>query len=282
VVAVIAALSIMVHAAPPVPVHKMIFQDTFGGELDRSVWNPFITSGEGAPWNMQSGRPNPSGSEDRPNHFAADYDLPSFIHTGVPGTGLVLVDQKGTAASGFTWTGSAICSYPNKSYGDTKGFTFDNVYAEVCAKMPNDLSDGGWPAIWFMPAPGSNGGEIDLFEGGFTKGDINTNRIMAVTLNLPHDAGIVSQTLYDAGVNLSKDYHIYGMAYKPGQYLKCYLDGKMVASWTGSTAPTGSYYLIINNSVATAATTGWHSQIDASTPDSSEMDVKDVKVWELK
>jgi hypothetical protein len=261
---------------------SLIFEDTFSGPLNRTVWNQYITDNpaNGQPWNIQNGLENPSSSEGRPNGFAADYDLPSEIQSGVPDAGLVLGGKQGSAAAGYSWTGAVICSYPNAHYGNTTGFTFDDAYVEVRAKMPDDLQCGGWPAIWFLAAPGSSGKEIDLLEGGFTKGNVNLAHIMATTLqNYPID-GRISQVLTDTGVNLSGGYHTYALAYKSGKYIKCYFDGKLVASWTKNVWK-GSYYIIINNSMASSGTKGWHSLMDSTTPRSTKMLVKYVRAYRL-
>jgi hypothetical protein len=269
------------NAATPVPVGKLLMQDTFSGPLNRTLWVPFLTDGNtpgGAPWNYVSGQPRLSSSIGKPGDFYLDYDLPSLVRTGVPGIGLAMMAEKGSTAGGYTWSGSVICSYPDAPYG-TKGFTFDNAYVEVRAKMPSGLADGGWPAIWFMSAPGSSGGEIDLVEGGYTKGSANPAQIMAINV---HQTG-ADQMLYDAGVDLSKGYHTYGLAYKSGGYVKCYLDGKLVYQWDReNNTPTGSLYIIMGDNMTAATATGWHTVADESTPSPNEMDVKYVKAWELK
>jgi hypothetical protein len=255
----------------------LIFQDTFNGPLNHTMWNSFITDGPsgGAPWDMQSGQPKLSSSLGGPGSFNLDYDLPSLVHTGA---GLALEARKGSTANGFSWSGSVICTYPDAKYG-THGFTFDDAYVEVRAKMPTDLASGGWPAIWFLPAPGSHGGEIDLIEGGYSKAGVSSANLMATTIHYTQKN--ISQILYDTGVNLSAGYHTYGVAYKSGEYIKCYFDGKLVRSWT-SNVFSGSYYAILCNTIAGPKARGWHTAADASTPSPSEMDVKYVKVWKLK
>jgi hypothetical protein len=260
---------------------SLVFQDTFSGPLNRAVWNPFITANSGGswPWNMQNSQGIPSSAISRPNGVNADYDLPSLVQSGVPGVGLALKDRQGSTANGFTWSGSVICTYPNTHYFDTTGFTFTNAYVEVRAKMPNNIQFGGWPGIWFLAGPGSNGGEIDLVEGGFTKAGVNPAHVMATTLHPV--SGPVRQVLTDTGGDLSAGYHTYALAYKSGKFIKCYFDGKLVASWTTDVF-TGSYYIILCNTVASPATKGWRSQLSNSTPRSSAMDVKYVKVFALR
>jgi hypothetical protein len=85
----------------------------------------------------------------------------------------------------------------------------------------------------------------------------------------------------DTGVNLSASYHTYAMAYKQGQYVRMYLDGKLMCSYTKN-IPTGPYFIILNNGVASAQTASWHSQVDASTASPNQMRVAYVKVYSLK
>jgi hypothetical protein len=254
---------------------SLIFEDNFTGPLNRAVWDPFVTdnNANGWPWGMQNSQGVPSSAG------SADYDVPSAVQCGRRGGGVALEETKGTNAKGFTRTGSVICSYPDSHFGNTRGFTFTDAYVEIRAKMPAGLSDGEWPAIWFLAAPGSKGGEIDLFEGGFTKAGVETSHIMAVTLH--HPFGTSRQRLYDTGGDLSAGYHTYALAYKSGEYIKCYFDGKPAASWTEN-VPTGRYFIILDNWIAASNTNGWHSQIDGSTPPSGDMIVKYVKAYALK
>ncbi len=253
------------------------FEDDFNqGSLDTTYWNPFITdpSASGWPWSVQAGQPQNSSALDRPNKFDATYDLPSMIETSA-GQGLELKAREGTTANGYTWTGSVICSCPDSRFTQTKGFTFQNAYVEVCAKLPA-ASHGEWPAIWFLAAPGSHGAEIDLHEGGYPLGTTDPDRVMACNLHTPGN----TQKLVDAGEGLSGRFHIFGMAYKSGQYVKMYLDGKMVASYT-TNVPVGSYYIIINDDLASAQTASWHSQIGSATPTSNHMLIAYVRMTGL-
>lgn len=253
----------------------LIFEDYFdAGSLNTAYWDPFVTddSATGWPWNTQPRQPSESSAIDRPYGFNLDYDRPSFISTG---TGLTLTAQTGTTARGYLWTGAVISSYPQDHFGSTQGFTFEDAYVEVSAKLPY-TGNGSWPAIWFLAGPGGDGAEIDLHEGGFVAGSVDPDRIFACNL---HSAGNV-QHLIDTGSNLSAAYHTYAMAYKQGEYVDMYLDGRLMCSYTEN-VPTGPYYIILNNSVASRKTFSWHSQEGSSTASPNEMHVAFVKVYEL-
>jgi hypothetical protein len=230
----------------------------------------------------------PSSAISGPNGNNADYDLPSFIYSGITlsdgSIGLGLENEQGTNATGYTWTGSVICSMPctttfNGTQYTCKGYTFNNAYVEVNAQMP--FSEyGDWPAIWFLAAPGSSGPEIDLHEGGFTDGSYYADTVMHSTLWYAN--GTNSEFAYPTGVDLSAGFHKYGIAYKSGSYVKIYFDGTLIKQWT-SNVPTGSYFIIVNNSMASSLTAGWHTQITpGQTGSSNWMGVKSVSVYNLQ
>lgn len=256
---------------------NLLFSDTFtNSSLNTNFWNPFICDvpSGGWPWNMQTGQPQPSSAIDKTNAYAADYELPSLISTGA---GLQMTLQSGTTATGYTWSGSIICSYPiTNAFSRCRGFTFTNGYAEVRAKFPG-ATNGCWSSLWFLAGPGSNGGEIDLHEGGYLSGSTNPDQIMACNF---HSAGN-SQKLFNTGTSLSADYHVYGMEYLPGRSVKMFFDGVLAAAFTNNVT-NSSYYLILNDGLASGKTAGWHSQTNAATASPSLMFVDYVKVYDAR
>lgn len=256
----------------------LLVSDHFTGRaLNSQLWNPYICDNpsNGWPWLMQNDVAVPSSAIGGPNSFNEDYDLPSYVQVS---NGLTLRCQRGSAAPGYTFTGSVICSYPtDNDFGSgaihTPGFTIAGGYVEVRAKMP-DTRTGGWPAIWFLPAPGGAGVEIDLHEGGFVSGTTDPNHLMASNV---HTGGGNRQFFTDTGVDLSAGFHTYGFEYRPGVSIKMYFDGGLVASYT-TEIPSGPYYLILNNSVAGAAADSWHTVVGDSTPSSNDMLVSYVEV----
>jgi len=263
--------------ASPGPV---LFRDVFAGRsLSQSHWNPYIcdNSSNGSPWLTQRSVAVVSSAIGRKNGFNAAYDLPSAIGVG---DGLTLRAYRGTKAAGYTWTGSVICSRPtsnNLGSGTvhTAGFTFADARVEVRAKMP-DMTSGQWPAIWFLPAAGDHGAEIDMFEGGFLSKTTNPNQLMAVDL---FSSGNRQQFL-DCRTDLSADYHTYSMEYRQGRSIKFFFDGSNVYTYTRN-VPVGHYYIILSNSIASAHTAGWHTQVSKSTPEMNLMQVSSVRVLAL-
>ena len=259
---------------------RVLFRDVFAGHsLSRDHWNPYIcdNNSNGWPWLTQPSVAVASSAIGRKNGFNAAYNLPSAI--GVNDS-LTLRTYRGTRAAGYSWTGSVICSRPtSNNFGSgvvhTAGFTFADARVEVRAKMP-DLTSGQWPAIWFLPAPGGQGAEIDLFEGGYRSETIHPNQLMAVKL---FTSGSRQQFL-DCGTDLSADYHTYAMEYRQGSSIKFFLDGSNVYTYTRN-VPVGPYFIILSNGIASARTAYWHTQASNSTPTINLMQVSSVRVLAL-
>ncbi len=259
---------------------RVLFEDVFAGHsMSRNHWNPYIcdNSSNGRPWLTQPSVAVTSSAIGRKNGFNAAYDLPSAIRVD---DGLTLRAYRGTKAAGYSWTGSVICSRPtSNNFGSgtlhTAGFTFVDARVEVRAKMP-DLTSGQWPAIWFLPAPGGQGAEIDLFEGGFLAETTKPNHLMAVNLFTRGN----QQQFVDCGTDLSADYHTYAMEYRQGSSIKFFFDSSNVYTYTRN-VPVGPYFIILSNSIASANTAHWHVQVSHSTPAINLMQVSDVRVLAL-
>lgn len=259
---------------------RVLFHDVFAGHsLSRNHWNPYIcdNNSNGQPWLMQPNVAVASSAIGGKNGFNAAYNIPSAI--GVNDS-LTLRAYRGTKAAGYSWTGSVICSRPtSNNFGSgivhTAGFTFVDARVEVRAKMP-DLTGGQWPAIWFLPAPGGQGAEIDLFEGGYRSKTIHPNQLMAVRLS----TGGNRQQFLDCGTDLSADYHTYAMEYRQGSSIKFFFDGSNVYTYTRH-VPVGPYFIILSNGIASARTAYWHTQVSNSTPAINLMQVSSVRVLAL-
>ena len=266
------------------PRGRVLFEDVFAGNsLSRTHWNPYICdeNSHGWPWLMQPSVAVPSSATTQPtthrNGFNAAYDLPSAIRVD---DGLALSSYRGTQATGYSWTGSVICSRPtSNNFGSgtvpTAGFTFADARVEVRAKMP-DLTGGQWSSIWFLPAWDNQGAEIDLFEGGYFSETIHPNQLMAVHLQSSGN----QQQLLDCRTDLSADYHTYSMEYRQGSSIKIFFDDSNVYTYTSS-VPSGPYFIIMSNGIASAHATAWHTQVSKSTPAINLMQVSSVRVLAL-
>jgi hypothetical protein len=262
------------------PLSPVLFEDLFAGRsLNRNRWNPYIcdNNSNGRPWLTQPGVAVASSAIGAENGRNATYDLPSAI--GVD-QGLTLRTYRGTRAIGYSWTGSVICSRPTSNdFGSgrvyTAGFTFADARVEVRAKMP-DLTGGQWPSIWFLPAPGGRGAEIDLFEGGYLADGISPSRLMAVKLFSRGN----KQRFVDCGTDLSAAYHTYAMEYRQARSIRFFFDGSAVCTYTRN-VPTGPYFLILSNGIASARTAAWHTQVGDATPAANLMRVSSVRILSM-
>jgi beta-glucanase (GH16 family) len=262
------------------PRGRLLFEDVFAGRsLNRNHWNPYIcdNNSDGRPWLTQPGVAVTSSAIGVENGRNAAYDLASAV---LVDDGLTLTTYRGTKAAGYSWTGSVICSRPTSNdFGSgtvrTAGFTFTDARVEVRAKMP-DLTGGQWPAIWFLPAPGGRGAEIDLFEGGFLTKTIHPNQLMAVRLGSRGN----QQQFVDCRTDLSAGYHTYSMEYRQGSSIKFFFDDSNVYTTTDN-VPAGPYFIIVSNSIASPQTASWHTQVSNLTPPTNLMHVSDVRVQAL-
>jgi hypothetical protein len=262
------------------PLNPVLFEDIFAGRsLRRGHWNPYICDNNsgGRPWFTQPDIAVASSAISAGDGRNTAYNLPSAIRVD---NGLTLRSYRGTSAAGYSWTGSVICSRPTSNdFGTgpvhTAGFTFTDARVEVEAKMP-DLTGGQWPSIWFLPAPGGRGAEIDLFEGGYLAGGIDPNRLMAVKLFTRGN----QQQFIDCGADLSAGYHTYAMEYRQARSIKFFFDGSNVCTYTRN-VPTGPYFIIVSNGIASARTAAWHTQVGSSTPAANLMQISSVRVLSL-
>lgn len=166
-------------------------------------------------------------------------------------------------------------------------------YIQIRAKMP-DSRYGAWPSIWLMPDNGSGNEvlEIDLQEGGYTQG-FDPNRCIASAF---HNGGTATMSgLFDDqslaaggfqvlsqndGVDLTADYHIYGMELIPGTSIKTYFDGVQMGEWTSGVPNTTDYALILVNGFS-APVNSWRTLFDPAHPGPFTMYVNNVQVYGL-
>jgi beta-glucanase (GH16 family) len=247
----------MADTSPPrgYTMSQLVFSDYFAGDkLDTSTWNTFITSraANGSAWNA-AGLPEGGSAEDAPNGNAADFYDPSHVQQS---NGLSLVLAPSAVARGFRYASAVVSTYGK--YEITGG------YLQFLVKMP-DMAHGGWPAIWLMPgskATDGDNGEIDVFEGGFLPGNrglpASTPPNQVVVSNYHSPSSGVAHASYNAGVDLTAAYHVYGVEYVAGISIKTYFDGHLVGSFTEDVA-AGPYHIIMNNSHASASTADWHT-----------------------
>ena len=252
-------------SAPPGFTTK-IFEDAFNGtSLNNSLWDTYLQA-NGQVWSNFGTLPLPySGSN------AGEPNVAMFSPAQVSvDNGVTLTAQRNTNQ----WAGT----YPWISGVLTTGGKFELPsdkpwYVQVKAQMP-DQSQGMWPAIWFLPGvAGTPTNEFDGYEGGWPGG--NPNEIEHT--DFWADQGQVQQA-YNVGADVTAGYHVYGFAFKPGNSVTAYFDGRQVWQASGVTVNGQPYEIIIELQVADAHDSGWHTVTNGGTPPSS-MRIAEVQAY---
>lgn len=154
--------------------------------------------------------------------------------------------------------------------GIPPGFTYLYGYAEARMKFPP--GDGLWPAFWMLPANGSWPPEIDAMEeqGGAPMLDYATIHWgKQIHGHHPH-----SSTAFNTGVDLSADFHTYGVDWQPDHVI-WYFDGKVIKVFRQKrNIPHTPMYILLDLAVG-----GWISFPNGSTPFPAVMQVDYVRVW---
>ena len=245
---------------------QLIFSDNFSGtSLDPTKWNTYMTSRAANGWPWMSG---PGGGSALGSTYL-DYDEPSAVSVN---GGLNLTATLGSSTSGFSWTSGVVTTYGH--------FQFDGGYVQAVAKLPT--ANGDWPAIWMLPGPGAStttdNFEVDLVEAGMTAGFPAGQNLSYHLHEQPSQWG----GNFNTGVDLSSGFHTYGLDWVPGQSITWYFDGQQVAQVTSAQFPIPNepMELIINNGMANAQTSGWHTQVDGTTGSSSDLVVRSIQVYQ--
>jgi beta-glucanase (GH16 family) len=145
------------------------------------------------------------------------------------------------------------------------GFSYQYGYAEARIRMPK--GQGIWPAFWTLPASYDDGaGELDIVE---YIGSEERN-----VYSFVHTRGRNSGGSWTAPVDLSQDWHTYGMDWQP-DHLGFYVDGVLRRMITDpALIPHEPEYLILN-----LQTGGdWAGFPDGTTPLPATMLVDYVRV----
>jgi beta-glucanase (GH16 family) len=151
------------------------------------------------------------------------------------------------------------------------GFSFRYGYAEARMKLVS--GQGLWPAFWMLPDPSPTGsyhdgdGEIDVMEEIGSEPTVDQVHL--------HQKGSQWGQGFQAGVDLSSDFHDYAVNWQPGK-LDFYFDGTLI--YTVNAAPSVAEYLILN--MAVGADGSWPGAPNATTALPSAMQVDYVRVFQ--
>lgn len=272
--------------APPAgyTASQLIFEDQFtGATLNANNWNPWMGQ-NGNRWGDLGRLPSPysAGSNNAATTISYDNCYPAGtavdngagIHllTGASGLQAIASPDMTYSSLGYTWAGAQISSYGHMYLPATGGFL------QIRAKMP-DQRWGGWGALWLLPNGGTDGSEFDIIDGGVNVAG-NGNSASNSTM-FSKWFGTGEGSFYSAGVDLTADFHTYGVEYKPGYWFKVYLDGKLIHTWTNGVSSNAAYEIIITNQIANPSDSGWHSVPDANHQVPFTLTVDDVQIYKL-
>jgi beta-glucanase (GH16 family) len=260
-------------APPGYSNQQLIFDDQFSGtSLDTTKWNTYLGA-QGIVWNNTGSLPLPYSGPNVPgNGTEAAMFGPSQVAVD---NGLTLTAQRNANqwAGTYPWLSGVVTTEGKFSLPATGSW-----YVQVKAQMP-DTSQGMWPAIWFLPgASGTPFNEIDLHEGGATGGP-SVNE--AGHSNYFADDGSAIGSFWNAGVDLSAGYHVYGIQFVAGQSCTFYFDGKQVFQvLAGSGHPLSGepYEIMLELQVAAQQTSSWHTVTTGATPPAS-MQIAEVQAY---
>lgn len=249
-------------APPGYTTSQKTFDDKFTGtSLNASNWNTYMTSRQANGWPWFDSIGGPGTSAVGINGFGDAYYSPAQVSVN---NGLRLTLVPDTTVSGFGYRSGVITSYGH--------FQFNSGYVQIKARLP-DTTNGQWPSMWFLPGPGGAGpdqGEIDLIEGGFKPTDVGlpagTPQNQVFASHYFPVTGPTEVAAYNTGVDMSAGYHVYGMEYKPGQYVKTYFDGHLVGNFTNS-INTDPYEIILNFQEADSSACCWRTTGVPPNPD---------------
>ena len=251
---------------------QLIFDDQFSGTLlNRSKWSTYLGA-QGIRWNADGVLPFPYSGGDDVARGGNDLAMYGPAQVSVD-NGLTLTAQPNTNqwASGYPWI-SGVVTTMGKFTLPTTGW-----YVQIKAKMPN-MTDGMWPAIWFMPAvAGTSVNELDGYEGGFVLYG-PPNQVVHSTYFVSPSLAVANNVKVSAG--LAAGFHVYGIQWIPGVSITIYLDGTQVSQVTEAEAgsiPAEPYEIMLQLLVA-AGDLRWHTVTNSSTPTSS-MQVDEVQAY---
>jgi beta-glucanase (GH16 family) len=206
---------------PIAPISRtLLWADEFSGSAgtspDSTKWTADLTDGCGAPYNNCGW-----GNSERQYYLAS-----KNTHDGSTQGNLNISATRQTASTNYScyfgkceWLSGKITTY-NKV-----GFTYG--YLESRIKL--SPGTGAWPAFWMLgnniatvPWPGC--GELDIME---FKG--HSPQVTYGTVHYKNSGGghTYKGSTKDVGVDLTRDYHRYGMMWKPDE-ISFYIDDALV------------------------------------------------------
>ncbi len=232
--------------------------------LDSTKWIPRY------PWAPVEGSSNDGNNEMQwynPNNVIVQDGICKIIAKAEP---TVHVTQKFPSGKTYPWSSGIITTGPDFANNQPAKFGF--LYGHVEARIKIPKGRGIWPAFWTLPTSTNWPPEIDILEVlGHAPTTLHINYHYAV--NGVHKP---SNFAYTSPVDLSLDYHVYGVEWSPNQ-IRWFLDGTLIRTFTDTAnIPNVQMYVLLNLAVGG----DWPGNPDGTTTFPQEMLIDWVKVWQ--
>lgn len=162
----------------------------------------------------------------------------------------------------------------------TTQFSFSQTYGyfEMRAKLP--AGRGLWPAFWLLPDDETWPPEVDGMEAfGGTNPDGKGDRTMIhyASHTVPTQKDKSCSEWYDLGVDLTQDFHTYGVDVEPDG-ITYYFDGKSYARCQANPDTNKPFYMLIN--LAVGGPGSWPGVPDTSTKFPAYMHVDYARAYQ--
>ncbi len=187
-----------------------------------------------------------------------EYFTPAQLAYGA--NGLVITAKRSAKYAQYSWVSGVVCTH---GLWSTQGLPTTVQWLQTAP----DTSDGPWPANWHL----EGGRELDCYEGGFTGYQWPVNETFHSAIQNPQGSLAAGST-----TPLNSGLHVVRSDIEPGGNFTTWIDGVKVGSLAG--AGTGGYTILIQVSMASAATSSWHTVTGAATPDGLQMRVAEMLV----
>lgn len=238
--------SVQIPTIPGFTVQELLWNDEFnkGSAIDTAKWTARYCGHSGA---------NGGGTC---HNNESQWFIPSAIAVG-NGNAVITTTRVNSAPGGGATCLGSDCAFTSGRFDTQDKVSFQYGYIEARIKMPS--GEGNWPAFWMLGSDIANvgwpvSGEVDIAEQG---GHQPRRNSAAIHYSTTGSGGGNHQYEYGekwANVDLSADFHTYGIAWTPDQ-MTLFMD--RVAFWTINKSGIRSqywpgnkpYFLIFNNAI---------------------------------
>lgn len=144
----------------------------------------------------------------------------------------------------------------------TTEYSFSQLYGyfEIRAKLPT--GKGVWPAFWLLPADKSWPPEIDVFEAFGGQNPLGEGGLTSIRhASHPLDKSEACGAWRDVGVDITKDFHTYGVDWQPTG-ITYYFDDVPYVTCKPNTAANKPFFILAN--VAVGGPGSWPGTPDES------------------